>query len=149
MVYCADCGKTLALCRTTSWERKQDNYVCTTYKQKKGACSAHYIREVVLSALVLENLRKVISFAHDYEDDFVCRITVNKMTAQIEDQRKAKRQLEQQMRRISELDTIIKRLHEDNSIGKLSVERFMKMTADYEHEQKALTASVAADSGDE
>lgn len=41
LVYCADCGNQLHLCRTTSWERDKDNYVCGTYKRKKGECSAH------------------------------------------------------------------------------------------------------------
>ncbi|MEY8387686.1 DUF4368 domain-containing protein [Oscillospiraceae bacterium 38-13] len=54
----------------------------------------------------------------------------------------AKRQLEQHTRRISEIDTIIQRLYEDNLNGKLTDARFSKMTATYEEEQKKLEASV-------
>lgn len=142
LVYCADCGNLLHLCRTTSWERDMDNYVCGTYKRKKGECSAHYIRAVVLEKLVLENLCKVISYVRDYEDDFVQQVTHNMLSDQTERVTQAKRQLEQQIRRIAEIDAIIKRLYEDNVIGKLSDERFTKMNADYEREQKTLENST-------
>lgn len=143
LVYCADCGNKLSLCRTTSWERDKDNYVCATYKRKKGECSAHYIRECVLEKLVLENLRKVIAYTRDYEDDFVRQITRNSLSEQEREQAGAKRQLAQQTRRVKEIDGIIKRLYEDNISGKLSDERFAKMSADYEREQKELEASAA------
>lgn len=66
IVFCADCGNRLHLCRTKSWDRSMDNYVCGTYKRKRGECSAHYIRSVVLETLVLENLQKVISYVKAY-----------------------------------------------------------------------------------
>lgn len=143
LVYCADCGKQLHLCRTTSWERDKDNYVCGTYKRKKGECTAHYIRAVVLESLVLENLRKVIAYVRDYEDDFVAQVMHNEQAAKLAQQAGAKRQLEQQTRRIGELDTVIMRLYEDNVSGKVSDERFAKMSATYEQEQKALETSTA------
>lgn len=143
LVYCADCRNLLHLCRTTSWERDMDNYVCGTYKRKKGECSAHYIRAIVLEKLVLENLCNVISYVRDYEDDFVQQVTHNMLSEQTERVTQAKRQLEQQTRRIAEIDAIIKRLYEDNVTGKLSDERFAKRNADYEREQKALENSTA------
>ena len=45
-------------------------------------------------------------------------------------------------KRISELDLIIKRLYEDNILGKVSDERFAIMTRDYEAEQKELKKSA-------
>ena len=143
LVYCADCGNKLHLCRTKSWERHLDNYVCGTYKRKRGECSAHYIRSEVLETLVLENLRKVISHVRNYEADFVQQVTENKMAEQMETLSASKRQLEKQIRRIAEIDSIIKRLYEDNLSGKLSDSRFAKMNADYEQEQQILEASSA------
>ncbi|MDY3014552.1 MAG: DUF4368 domain-containing protein [Evtepia sp.] len=40
--------------------------------------------------------------------------------------------------RISELDTIISHLYEDNVVGKLTDERFIKLSHDYEQEQRNL-----------
>lgn len=142
LVYCADCGKLLHLCRTTSWERDKDNYVCGTYKRKKDECTAHYIRSVVLESLVLENLRKVIAYVRDYETDFVQQVMQNRESDKLAQVAGAKRQLEQQTRRMAEIDSIIKRLYEDNITGKLTDERFVKMSGDYEQEQRTLESST-------
>ena len=143
MVYCADCGTKLHLCRTKSWDRSLDNYVCGTYKRRRGECSAHYIRSTVLETLVLDNLQKVIAYVRDYENDFVQQVTENKAAEQMQMLSVSKRQMEQQMRRIAEIDNIIKRLYEDNLNGKLSDSRFSKMSADYEQEQRTLENSNA------
>lgn len=50
--------------------------------------------------------------------------------------------LTQSQKRIAELDVIIKRLYEDNISGKLSDERFIKLSRDYELEQTNLTNLV-------
>ena len=143
MVYCADCGNKLHLCRTKSWDRSLDNYVCGTYKRRRGECSAHYIRSTVLETLVLDNLQKVIAYVRDYENDFVQQVTENNAAEQMQMLSVSKRQMEQQMRRIAEIDNIIKRLYEDNLNGKLSDSRFSKMSADYEQEQRTLENSNA------
>ena len=41
-------------------------------------------------------------------------------------------------KRITGLDAIFKRLYEDNISGKLSDERFQKLSADYEKEERDL-----------
>lgn len=56
---------------------------------------------------------------------------------------KAKKALQKNEVRIAELDTIIKRLYEDNILGKLSDERFKKMSAEYEREQTSLEKDVS------
>lgn len=110
--------------------RKKDTY--------RRHPTAHYI-----CAVVLENLRKVIAYVRDYEDDFAAQVIHNEQAAKPAQQAGAKRQYEQQARRIKEIDTIILRLYEDNVCGKLSDERFAKMTADYEQEQRTLETSTA------
>lgn len=57
--------------------------------------------------------------------------------------RDCKRELEQSQARISKFDEIIQRLYEDNIEGKISDERFAKMTANYEAEQHTLESRVA------
>ena len=51
---------------------------------------------------------------------------------------KRKRQLADSEKRITELDTIFRRLYEDSISGKLSDERFQKLSADYEKEEQEL-----------
>lgn len=57
-------------------------------------------------------------------------------------QREGKRELEQAMQRISKLDKIIQRLYKDNVEGKISDERFAKMSSNYEAEQEQLEARI-------
>ena len=142
LLYCADCGHALNLNRTKAWAREQDNYTCGLYKRKKGECTAHYIRAVVLEQLVLENLREVICFAREDTEAFVQQAMSHHMRAQMKEQEQDRRTLEQQERRITEIDGIIKRLYEDNISGKLTDERFSKMFTDYEREQADLRDSV-------
>ena len=137
LLYCADCGHALNLNRTKAWAREQDNYTCGLYKRKKGECTAHYIR-----AVVLEHLREVICFAREDTEAFVQQAMSHHMRAQMKEQEQDRRTLEQQERRITEIDGIIKRLYEDNISGKLTDERFSKMFTDYEREQADLRDSV-------
>ena len=58
------------------------------------------------------------------------------------EQEKAKRKLERQERRFNELDAIIQRLYEDHVVGKLSEERFAKLSEGYEQEQAELKQSI-------
>lgn len=141
LAYCADCGARLYHCRTTSWTHEQECYTCATYRNKKG-CSAHYIRAVVLEQLVLQNLQRIVAYAQEDEDEFVRRIMENKMALQRTEQEKAKRKLEKQERRFNELDAIIQRLYEDHVVGKLSEERFAKLSEGYEQEQAELKQSI-------
>ena len=142
LAYCADCGAKLYHCRTGSWTYEQECYTCSSYRTRKG-CSAHYIRAVVLEQLVLQNLQRVMAYAIDDTDAFVRQVMANSMQAQLAEQAQAKRALEKSQRRIDELDVIVQRLYEDNIMGKLSDERFAKLSETYEKEQSDLKISVS------
>ena len=141
LVYCADCGQKLYLCRTTSWTHEQECYNCSTYRGHKG-CSAHYIRTVVLEALVLQNIQRVIAYAQLDEKRFVQGLLEEKDALRHKEQETAKRRLARWERRIAEIDGIMRKLYEDSYTGKLSDERFMKLSQGYEAEQAGLKASA-------
>lgn len=142
LAFCADCGARLYHCRSGSWTYEQECYTCSSYRTRKG-CSAHYIRAVVLEQLVLQNLQRVVAYAQDDEDEFVRGVMEKKLAAQAAEREQAKRLLEKQVRRTDELDAIIQRLYEDNVTGKLTDERFAKLSASYEREQEDLKVSIA------
>jgi len=145
LLFCSDCGSRLAAYQVKYREITTKKYTCSKYRNGRGThpCTIHYIREDVLEKLVLDNLRKVISYARDYEDEFVRQVTDKTMAEQMKGQTAAKRRLAQQTRRIDELDAIIQRLYEDMVTGALTSERFAKLSAAYEKEQKNLEASTA------
>lgn len=140
LTFCADCGARLYHCRSTTCKREQESYTCASYRAKKE-CSAHYIRAVVLEQLVLQNLQRVVAYAQEDEDEFVRRVMENKTAIQQTEQEQTKRKLDKQERRINELDAIIQRLYEDHVLGKLSEERFIKLSESCEREQAELKAS--------
>ena len=59
--------------------------------------------------------------------------------------KRRRRELEQAKKRIVELDRIFKRIYEDDISGAISHERFLKLSVEYEAEQKELTEKVKAE----
>jgi hypothetical protein len=138
MLFCADCGAKLYQVRHRGWTHDKEHFVCATYRKVKGGCSSHQIRNVVVEELLLDGIRNITAFARDHEDEFVQMVT-DKTRAEVNRSlRDDKRELEQAQVRAEKLDDIIQRLYEDNLDGKISDERFAKMTASYEEEQKTL-----------
>ena len=140
LAFCADCGAKLYNHRATTMTPEKEYYSCSNYGPRRQ-CTAHYIRAVVLEQLVLQNLQRVVAYAQEDEDEFVRRVMENKTAVQRAEQEQAKRTLEKQERRIGELDAIIQRLYEDHVMGKLSAERFAKLSEGYEKEQAELKQS--------
>lgn len=103
--------------------------MCATYRKVKGGCSSHQIRNVVVEQLLLQDLQRVTSFARDHEDEFIHLITSNSEKELNKELRDCRKEYEQAKARISKLDTIIQRLYEENVEGKISDERFIKMSA--------------------
>lgn len=135
MLFCADCGRKLYQVRGAGWEHEKEYFVCSTYRKKKGQCSSHQIRNIVVERLLLQQIQAVTAFAHEHEDEFVA-IIVQKSEKELDRQiRDSRKELEQAKARIDKLDSIIQRLYENNIEGKISDERFAKMTSAYEDEQ--------------
>ena len=105
-------------------------------------CKTHSIRRVVLEEIVLRNLREAISYVTQYEDDFIQRAAERSLRERDKALAQKKAVLAQSEKRIAELDVIFKRIYEDNISGKLSDERFIKLSRDYEQEQEQLKAVV-------
>ena len=142
LVYCADCGGKMYLCRANHFKPEQEYYICSTYRKDRTLCKTHSIRRVVLEEIVLRNLREAISYVTQYEDDFIQRAAERSLRERDKALAQKKAVLAQSEKRIAELDVIFKRIYEDNISGKLSDDRFIKLSRDYEQEQEQLKAIV-------
>ena len=98
---------------------------------------------MVIKEALLDDIRRITAFAKDHEAEFLKMVTNMTKAALDRSLRNNKRELEQATQRIRKLDEIIQRLYEDNLEGKISDERFAKMTASYEAEQHTLEQRVA------
>ena len=142
MMFCADCGNKMYQVRGRGWEHEKEYFVCATYRKIKGGCSSHQIRNAIVEELLLDGISRVTAFARDCEDEFVEMVTKKTKSELDKSMRDSKRELEQAQARMAKLDEIIQRLYEDNIEGKISDERFTKMTANYEAEQQTLEKRV-------
>lgn len=118
--------------------------VCSTYHKKgKGKCTSHQIRNSVIEDRILTDLRNATSYASDQEEDFIKLATQTSEKALNKSTKEYRREYEQSSARIAKLDVLIQRIYEDNVVGKISDERFVKMPESYETEQRQLKSRVA------
>ncbi len=142
MLFCADCGAKLYQVRARGWTHEQEHFVCATYRKIKGGCTSHQIHNVQVEEILLHEIRRVTAYAREHEDEFVQMVTKQNEKELNRQLRDSHKELEQAMARIAKLDTIVQRLYEDNLDGKISDERFSRMSATYEAEQSQLEQRV-------
>ena len=144
ILFCADCGSVMYQQRYQTDKRKQDCYICGSYKKRTHDCTAHFIRTDLLTAGVLSNLRKVTSYAAKHEARFIKLLIEQNEDGGKRRNAAKKKELEAAEKRIAELSAIFKRLYEDSVTGRISDERFTELSADYEAEQRELKEKAAA-----
>ena len=142
MLYCADCGKKMYLCRCST--TKQSEYFnCSSYRKTlKRTCTSHQITVKAITALIQDDLRRTIQFAKSQNERFLQTLqssTESKTKKEIKENLK---EIETSEERIEKLDKIIESLYEDKVEGKISEERYLKMSDTYESEQSALKERV-------
>ena len=139
MVYCADCGKRMYLCRCTTM-KQAEYFNCSTYrKKKKNLCTSHQITVKAVETLLLDDLRRTLRFAQSQKEEFLRMLEENSEVKTKQEIKENLRKLSAAEERIKALDKIIQSLYEDKVAGKLSEERYLKLSDTYETEQAELT----------
>lgn len=142
LLYCADCGSKLHFATGKNMTPQQDCYRCSRYKSNTGDCTMHFIREETLKLFVLQRIFDVTALFFDDAMAFEEAAKKQHFQEAEKEAQKRKREIAQAEKRIAELDRIFKRIYEDNISGTISHERFLKLSADYEAEQRELTEQV-------
>lgn len=138
LLYCAECGGKMYQCRATHFTEEQKYFICSTYRKDRTLCTTHSIRNVILHEIVLRNLREAIQYVNEHEAEFIQDAADSSMRDQSAELARKRETLSKADQRISEIDNIISHLYEDNVAGKLTDERFIKLSHDYEQEQRNL-----------
>ena len=138
MLFCVDYGAKLYQVRARGWTHEQEHFVCATYRKIKGSCSSHQIHNVQVEEILLREIRKITAYAREQEDEFVELVTKQSEKELNQQLRSSHKEPEQATTIITKLDTVTQRLYEDNIDGKISDERFIKMTENYKAEKKEL-----------
>lgn len=142
LLYCADCGSKLHFATGKNMTPQQDCYRCSRYKSNTGDCTMHFIREETLKLFVLQRIFDVTALFFDDAMAFEEAAKKQRFQEAEKEAQKRKREIAQAEKRIAELDRIFKRIYEDDISGTISHERFLKLSADYEAEQRELTEQV-------
>jgi len=144
LLKCSTCGKNL------NFHFNQGNhdikyFNCPTHNAGRGGCDAtHYIRVDFLEQVVLQEIQRLTRFADEYEDDFVKAIIGHSMQTAESERAIKEKTLSSLLARDKELDTLFERIYEDNVAGKISDERFGKLSRNYEQEQGELAKRIKA-----
>ena len=142
LLVCADCGSNLHF-HFNQGNPEIKYFNCSNYKGNRGTCgSTHYVRVDFLEQVVLGEIRRLTKYAGLYEDDFLKEVIGHSQQAEETERRLKEKELKSLLARDDELDGLFERIYEDNVSGKLSDDRFAKMSRRYEEEQKELSEKI-------
>ena len=142
LLVCADCGSNLHF-HFNQGNPEIKYFNCSNYKGNRGSCtSTHYVRVNFLEQVVLGEIRRLAKFASLYEDEFLKAVIGHSQQAAETDRKLKEKELKALLARDEELDGLFERIYEDNVSGKLSDDRFAKMSRRYEDEQKELAEKI-------
>ena len=142
LVYCPDCGSKLHFCASKSLRRDQEFFRCANYKDGRGSCKIHFIRDVALEKVVLDAVRNLADFVKCHEPVFLYMLARKNDAMRQQERKRLERVIERGTRRISEIDKLIEAAFERNVLGKLEDDRYERMVKNYAQEQRELIAEV-------
>ena len=145
LLYCADYGGKMYVHRFNNGKRISQ-YTCSKYsKIPVGTLckTQHRINESVVLELVKDLLKAIAEYAKHERAEFVRVVQEAQSSQQTAEVKKQRTRLATAKQRISELEVLLCKIYEDNILGKLSDSRYATLDAQYEKEQKELTAEIS------
>ena len=143
LLVCADCGSNLGF----HFNQKNHDiqyFNCMGYNRgsRKICSSTHYIRVDFLEKVVLGEIRRLTKLVTQYESQFAEIVMGHSIKAAEQERQLKQKELNSLLARDKELDNLFERIYEDNVAGKISDDRFAKMSIKYESEQKEVSARI-------
>ena len=144
LVFCGTCGRKHYFCPQEKNGLNHDHYKCSGYRKPINGCeNPHYIQKSALIEIVSDKLRQTIQEIHFDQEAFLKKLEQQSQAQFSKDNKRQRQQLQKDEHCSKEIDSIIQKLYEDNLLGKISDERFMKLSQSYEEEQKQLQTSIS------
>lgn len=144
IVFCGTCGRKHYFCPQEKNGLNHDHYKCSGYRKPIDGCeNPHYIQKSVLIEIVSGKLRQTIQEIHFDQEAFLKKLEQQSQAQFSKNNKRQRQQLQKDEHRSKEIDSIIQKLYEDNLLGKISDERFVKLSQNYEEEQKQLQTSIS------
>ena len=144
LLICSDCGRNLHY-HFNSRNPEITYFSCPNTKSERGTCTGtHYIRVDFLEQVILGEIRRLTKFVSQYETQFAKLMMGFTQQAMAAERKQVQLELSKAKARDRELDTLFEKLYEDNVAGKISDERFVRMSKKYEAEQAELRNTIKA-----
>ena len=142
LLFCVDCGGKLNF-HFNQKNREIQYFNCSNNNRSRKTCpTTHHIRVDFLEQVVLGEIRRLTRFASHSEDDFAKLVMGHSKKALETECKLMEKEVADMKACCKELDILFERIYEDNASGKISEERFAKMSAKYEQEQVDLNDKV-------
>ncbi|MCI8928224.1 MAG: recombinase family protein [Lachnospiraceae bacterium] len=136
LVKCPDCGRNMAFSNPNG---KRPGFRCRTYVRNSNLCTTHSIPYGALEQIVMGDIQKHIRNMEDLGEQFIEEMHELSEKGGGQKIEQYRQELETAEKRIAEIDNVIMKLFEQSALGKITEERFEKMSTAYENEQKELT----------
>lgn len=144
LVFCGTCGRKHYFCPQEKNGLNHDHYKCSGYRKPIDGCeNPHYIQKSALIEIVSGKLRQTIQEIHFDQEAFLKKLEQKSQAQFSKNNKRQRQQLQKDEHRSKEIDNIIQKLYEDNLLGKISDERFVKLSQTYEEEQHQLQTSIS------
>ena len=144
LVFCGTCGRKHYFCPQEKNGLNHDHYKCSGYRKPIDGCeNPHYIQKSALIEIVSGKLRQTIQEIHFDQEAFLKKLEQQSQAQFSKNNKRQRQQLQKDEHRSKDIDSIIQKLYEDNLLGKISDERFVKLSQSYEEEQKQLQTSIS------
>ncbi|RHC15141.1 DUF4368 domain-containing protein [Roseburia intestinalis] len=160
-IFCADCGGKMHYRNEgkragRKWRGLPDGSVRTTpacyncgnynnsHDQSGKVCCSHNIQAKVIDQFVFETIQYACKSVRMDERAFVESIRSASEIREQSEAKKLKAALKHQEKRYAELDILLKKVYEDNALGRLPDKRYEMLSAGYEKEQAELEQSIKA-----
>ena len=144
LMYCADCGSKMYVHRNSNY-KNIPKYRCSAYgKIPVGTLckTAHLITAQNVIDLIAETLRNIVKYANEDKKAFTKAVQETLSTKQLNEVKAQKRQLAICEKRSNELEMLIRKIYEDNALGKLPDKRYEALSIQYETEQEELDKEI-------
>ncbi len=138
MIFCADCGRRLYAKRVSKKDKTYRYYTCSGYKNKEK-CTTHYIKKEIIEQIILNDLQNVLAVTKQFEDSYLLEIMLNDISNELDENDKMHDELKKIELRISEIDSIIKKLYEDSWSNRITTSVFNSLSKQYDDEQEQLS----------
>lgn len=146
LVICGECGAPMHYDRCVR-RKEGSNYICSSYRKSvsyaERLCTYNGIRVSVIMEIVSDVIRNVTRYAITDEDAFRRALERESKTVRPDEQKQLTKLIHAKEKRIAELEHLMKKLYEDFALGRISEERFEKLSSSYEQEEDEAKQNIS------